>query len=612
MSSLEKKVEKILLEVTKPTRYLGHELNSARKDHAKTAVKVLLAFPDVYEVGMSHLGLKILYDEINKEKDKLAERTYAPWLDMEEIMRREDIPLFSLESKMPAKSFDVIGFTLQYELSYTNILNMLSLAGIPLKAAERGEDCPLVIGGGPGAFNPEPLAPFFDLFLLGEGEEVFRRLLDNYAAHLKDGGGREAFLLAAAQIKGCYVPSLYRDIYSEGGDFLKTTPVREGVPSRIGKVFVRNLDQAHFPEKYLVPYMDIVHDRIMLELFRGCTRGCRFCQAGMIYRPLRERSLAVLKELTLKLVENSGYEEVSLSSLSTGDYPEIKKLLQELSEATKDLKVNFSLPSLRIDNFSLELARQVQKIRKSSLTFAPEAGTQRLRNVINKTIEEKDILLTLEEAFRSGWQNIKLYFMIGLPTETSADLEGIAVLSKRLSSMGKAIAGGRVRITVNTSTFVPKPHTPFQWVRQINKKEMQEKQAFLRKQLQNKSIKYTWHDPESSYLEGVLSRGDRRLAGVILRAFELGCKFDSWREQFAPEKWQQAFTDTGIDPDYYTAARDVKAPLPWDHLDSGVAKKYLAREYRKALAEETTPDCRQGCLGCGITAAEVNSPCGLG
>ncbi len=605
MSTLEKTVEKILPRVSKPTRYLGDEWNTIKKEHSSVDVTALLAFPDIYEVGMSHLGLKILYYIINNNKDMLAERVYAPWTDMEEEMRQEGVPLFSLESKTSARKFDILGFTLQFELSYTNILNMLELAQIPLLAEKRDESYPLIIGGGPGAFNPEPIAPFFDLFFLGEGEENIVTFLALYKEYKRSGQvSRLDFLKKIARLPGFYVPSFYKDSYDKEGNFLGTKSLLPEAPGEIKKTYIKDLDEAPFPEEFIVPYMDIVHDRLMLEIFRGCTRGCRFCQAGMIYRPVRERSIERLKALALKLVETSGYEEMSLSSLSSSDYSRILDLVKELSADLKKKGVNLSLPSLRLDSFSLQLAEEVQKVRKSGLTFAPEAGTQRLRDVINKNINEEDILMTLEEAFRAGWSTVKLYFMIGLPTETEEDIKGISELSHRVLKLGRSIVGNRTKVTVNTSTFVPKPHTPFQWVPQITRDEMREKQNYLRNSLRGRGLKYNWHDPANSFLEGVLSRGDRRLAQAIEKAFKLGCKFDSWSEFFDLDKWSQAFEEEGINPLYYTEGfNSSDAPLPWDHLQSGVNKNYLAKEYEKALQGETSPDCRQGkCIGCGVTS----------
>ncbi len=615
MPSIEKAVDRLLSRVTKPPRYLGNEWNAVIKDHDGVDVKVLLAFPDVYEVGMSHLGLKILYHMVNQRQDMLAERVYAPWTDMEELLRREGLPLFSLENKMPAAEFDIVGFTLQYELSYTNILNMLDLAGIPLLAAERGPDDPLIIAGGPGAFNPEPVAPFFDLIVLGDGEEALLPLLEGIKGRHPE--RREAFLAEAVTLPGCYVPSFYRDRYDGRGKFLGTTPLRPEAPERIAKSIVKDLDAAPYPEAFIVPYMDIVHDRVMLELFRGCTRGCRFCQAGMIYRPVRERSVRRLRDLAKKIIRSSGYEEVSLTSLSSSDYPRILDLVKDLSLDMKDQGVNLSLPSLRLDSFSLQLAREVQQVRKSGLTFAPEAGTQRLRDVINKNIGEEDILQTLEEAFREGWHTIKLYFMLGLPTEGEEDLLGIVDLCEKIFRRGRQVAGNKFKLNVNASTFVPKPHTPFQWSRQISRHEMKERQQFLRERLRSRGLKYTWHDPESSFLEGVFSRGDRRLAPVLIQALRLGCRFDGWTEFFDGGKWEEAFREAGVDPGAYTGELDFEAPLPWDHLQSGVSKKFLLKEYEKALRGETSPDCRQGkCLGCGVAIPDLagegggDRPCG--
>ncbi|NLM45305.1 MAG: TIGR03960 family B12-binding radical SAM protein [Firmicutes bacterium] len=592
--------EKILPRVQKPARYLGNEINAVAKAHEQCSMKVALAFPDLYEIGMSHLGLKILYHIINAVPHWAAERVFMPGSDLEEIMHKEGFPLCSLETVTPLSQFDIVGFTLQYELSYATILRMLKLAGIPLWAFERSEKDPFVAAGGPGAFNPEPLAPFFDFVLLGDAEEAFPevlRLLEETKAL-----SRRRRLELLSGIRGVYVPAFYREERDEAGVYLGTKPVAPHYPARVKRAVVASLDKAPYPTAFIVPYSDIVHDRMVLELFRGCTRGCRFCQAGVIYRPVRERKKETLLALARKMVRATGYEEMALSSLSTGDYSAITELVNELGVELAKEGVSLSLPSLRLDSFSGELAREVQRLRKSGLTFAPEAGTQRLRDVINKNITEEDLLAAVREAFAAGWTSVKLYFMLGLPTETDEDLHGIAALAGRVMQAYKEAGGrGRPRVTVSVSVFVPKPHTPFQWHGQLPKGEILRRQRLLRQALRLPGVHFQWHGAEMSLLEAALSRGGRELAPVLVRAAELGCKLDSWDDYFRFDLWQQAFAEHGLD----LAACAEKsfaesAPLPWDHLDAGVSKKYLLREYRRALRGEVTPDCREGCLGCGM------------
>jgi radical SAM family uncharacterized protein len=605
---MNKLVEKALNRVQKPGRYAGGEWNAVRKDWHNTGIKMAFAFPDVYEVGMSHLGLQILYSVVNGRDDALMERVFAPWVDMEEQMRKTGLPLFSLESRKPLRDFDIVGFTLQYELSFTNILNMLDLAGIPLRSAgrERG-DYPLVVAGGPCAFNPEPLADFIDAFVLGEGEDVIHELLDACLEARRRGEGRRELLLRLAGIDGIYVPSFYQVEYNERGLVQSVTPVVAGVPARVKKRVVADLDKVHYPTRMIVPAIEPVHDRAMLEVQRGCTRGCRFCQAGVIYRPVREKEPETLLRQAEELLTSTGWGEISLTSLSTSDYSRVGPLIGALAEKHGGAGVNVSLPSLRVDAFSVDLAKEVQKVRRSSLTFAPEAGTQRLRDVINKGVTEDDLMEAVTATFAGGWHAIKLYFMIGLPTETGEDLEGIARLAHRVLERGRGLvkAKGRLKVTVSVSSFVPKSHTPFQWEPQNTLDELRRKQEFLRARLRGRGLVFNWHDPESSFLEAVLSRGDRRLAASIEAAWRRGCRFDGWSELFDLDKWRAAFAETGIDSGQYAYRRyEYEDVLPWDHIGAGVSKKYLVREHRRAVAGEKTPDCRGGkCPGCGLCPA---------
>ncbi|MBM7583072.1 radical SAM family uncharacterized protein [Caldicoprobacter guelmensis] len=599
-------LDEILRQVSKPVRYMGNEYNMVEKDPSKVLIRFAFAFPDVYEVGMSHLGMKILYHLMNKREDTYCERVFAPWVDMEQKMREKRLPLFALETKDPIAMFDFVGFTLQYEMCYTNVINMLDLAGIPLRWWEREEHHPFVIAGGPCAYNIEPLADFFDLVVMGDGEEVINELLDVYRQWKMQGGRRQDFLMAAAGIPGVYVPRFYDVEYNPDGTVCSIKPNREGISPIIRKRVVRDLDKAYYPETMIVPYMDIVHDRIMLEVFRGCTRGCRFCQAGIIYRPVRERSVPRLMELAEKLISNTGYEELSLSSLSTSDYSDLEKLVKQLMKRFASQKVSFSLPSLRLDSFSRELIEEMIKVRKAGLTFAPEAGTQRLRDVINKGVTENDLLNSARQAFELGWDTVKLYFMIGLPTETREDLKGIAELAKKVkqcyfdATLGQR--AHRLRITISVASFVPKPFTPFQWVAQDTIEDLNDKIDFLKDKLRIKSVEFDWHDPRLSFLEAVFARGDRRLGKVLLKAWEMGCKFDGWAELFKYDTWLKAFEETGIDPEFYAnRVRNKEEVFPWSHIDVGVTPSFLWREYQKALKGELTPDCRVRCWGCGIT-----------
>ena len=597
--------QEMLQAVEKPARYTGGEWNAQPKASAAVLCRIALAMADVYEVGMSNLGLKILYEILNRRDDIAAERVYAPWLDMEEEMRRRGIPLFSLETFQEVSSFDILGFSLQYELLITNTLNMLDLAGLPLHAAERTDEQPFVIGGGPCVYNTEPIADFFDFFVLGDGEEIVVEVCDALIAWKKEGrpDGRRGFLRRAARIPGIYVPSFYAPEYDAQGMFTGLRILDEAASPQIYRRVVKDLDAAPFLEKPVVPYLGIVHDRLMLELFRGCTRGCRFCQAGMAYRPVRERRPETLESLARTLFDSTGYNEMSLTSLSSADYSCLSLLVDGLLAGTQGERVSFSLPSLRIDSFSVDIAERLQQVRKSGLTFAPEAGTQRLRDVINKNVTEDDLLHSVRTAFEQGWKAVKLYFMMGLPTETDEDIVGIAELVQKVVDCYKEVKGKRgVKVTVSVSCFVPKAYTPFQWFAQVPQEEFERRQRLLKESIRDRAISFHYHDARASVLEGALSRGDRRLSAVIETAWRNGAKFDGWTDQFKDEVWKDAFCRCGVAPEFYSRrTRDLEEALPWAHTSPGVSEDFLRREWQRAQEAALTHDCRrETCTGCGV------------
>ena len=603
--------DEILLQIDKAARYIGGEVNAVMKNKEDVDIRFAMAFPDVYEIGMSNLGMMILYDMFNKRDDVWCERLFSPWTDLDKIMREEHIPLFTLESQDPVKDFDFLGITLGYEMCYTNVLQLLDLSGIALLSADREENDPVIIGGGACAYNPEPLAEFFDLFYIGEGETVYDALFDAYKANKKAGGIRSDFLLKAAQIPGIYVPSLYEVTYKEDGTIESFHPTCEGVSEKVEKQLIIDMDKDYNNlEAPVVPHIKATQDRVTLEIQRGCIRGCRFCQAGMIYRPTRERDVEKLKKAARTMLQKTGHEEISLSSLSSSDYSHLKEIVNFLIDEFRDEAVNISLPSLRIDAFALDVMSKVQDVKKSSLTFAPEAGSQRLRNVINKGLTEEDILHGAGEAFKGGWNQVKLYFMLGLPTETEDDMKGIAHLAQKIAetyyeTVPKEQRKGKVQINVSTSFFVPKPFTPFQWAPMFREEDFIEKAKIvkneIRSQLNQRSIRYNWHEPDVTVLEGFLARGDRRCSKVILKAYEKGALYDAWSESFHYDIWKEAFKETGVDIEFYTLReRSTDEILPWDFIDAGVTKKFLIREWEQAKAETITPNCRQKCAGCGV------------
>ena len=602
--------DEILLKISQPARYIGGEVNMVKKDPSKVAVRFAMCFPDVYEIGMSHLGIQILYDMFNRRDDVYCERVYSPWMDLDPIMREQKIPLFAVESQDPIKNFDFLGITIQYEMCYTNILQVLELSQIPLHAEDRTEEDPIVIGGGPCTYNPEPIAPFFDLFYMGEGEVVYYDLIDRYKEIKARGGSRQEFLEMAAQIPGIYVPAFYDVSYKADGTIEAMIPNNPHAPQTVSKQLVMDMSDTWYPEKPVVPYLRATQDRVVLEIMRGCIRGCRFCQAGMVYRPVRERSLEELKRLARTMLKSTGHEEISLSSLSSSDYTKLEGIVNFLIDEFDGKGVNVSLPSLRIDAFSLDVMSKVQDVKKSSLTFAPEAGSQRLRNVINKGLTEENILNGSAEAFKGGWNRVKLYFMLGLPTETVEDMQGIAELSEKVAevyydTVPKEQRHGKVQVTASTSFFVPKPFTPFQWAPMCTKEQFLERASIvnhrMKEMLNKKSLRYNWHEADVTVLVGVLARGDRKVAAVIEEAYRQGAIYDSWSEYFNNDIWMKAFETCGVDIDFYTTReRSLDEVFPWDFIDAGVTKDFLKREWANAQAETVTPNCRMRCSGCGV------------
>ncbi len=601
------KLEELFYKSEKPSRYIGGEYNSYMKEVTEETIRFAFAFPDVYEVGMSHLGLHILYNLLNKQENIYCERVFSPWIDLEQLMVENNIEISTIETQTSIKEMDFIGFTLQYELSYTNVLNMLKLGNIPLLSKDRDESYPIIIAGGSCSYNPEPLAEFIDLFVIGEAEESILELMELYK---KVGRNKEEFLKEAIKIEGMYVPKFYDVAYGDDGKIISFKKNYDEAPDKIGKRIVEDFDNVFYPEKMIVPYMDVVHNRTVIEIFRGCTAGCRFCQAGMVYRPVREKSVEHIKESADILLKNSGYSEVSLSSLSTLDHSNIDELITKMIDDYEEKRIGISLPSLRLDSYSVDILKQIQKVRKTGLTFAPEAGTQRLRDVINKGVNEDNLFNTMESIFSLGWDRVKLYFMIGLPTETMEDVEAIADIVYKVKGIYRDNSSrNRLYLTISTACFVPKPKTPFQWERQDTVEELKEKEKYLNKRIKGKAFKYIYHDPYTTYIEGVFARGDRRLAKALIRAAELGMKFDGWHELFNYELWLKVFEETGIDPEQYTRKREYDEILPWDHIDTGVSKKYLINENEKSKNSETTNDCRSGCTGCGVNVSHLGEVC---
>lgn len=611
---MKKISDDILYKVEKPARYIGGELNSFVKDKDKVDIRLGFCFPDVYEVGMSHLGSKILYYVLNNREDTYCERVFAPWPDMEEQLREHNIPLYALESKDPLGEFDILAFTLQYEMSYTNILNMLDMADIPLRSTDRSEEDPLVFFGGPCAYNPEPIYNIADFFAMGEGEEQLNDVLDLYKEFKKNGKTKKEFLREVCKVEGIYVPSLYEVSYNEDGTIKEFKPMYEDVPAKVKKRIITNFTEAEFPEKLIVPYTDIVHDRVTVETFRGCTRGCRFCQAGMIYRPVREKSTEKLMEQTEQLIKATGYGEVSLISLSICDYSNIDTLVRGLVDKFGNQKVGVSLPSIRIDSLSVDLLNEIQKVRKTGLTLAPEAGSQRMRDIINKGVNEEDLKSAVGSAFRAGWSTVKLYFMVGLPYETPEDVIGIANLGQLVCdeyfSIPKNERQKGLKVTLSTSIFVPKPFTPFQWAAQDRMESVKGKIGMLRDNIKSRAIQYNWHETPVSFMEAVIARGDRRLCEVIINAFENGARFDGWQEYFNFDTWLNALEACGVDGEFYAyRERSYDEVLPWDFIDVGVTKEFLIRENEKAKAVEVTVDCREKCSNCGINRSFKEGKC---